>query len=175
VFEDVTDRVERGLARGLYELLVEQARDGLYVFDADGVVVFTNGAFASMLGYEPEGLIGKHAAEIFAEGELHAAQRDIQNVVGSDDTGGAGDRTFLDCHGDPVPVSVNYTVLAGDETDFDGFVCVARDVTERRKRERELAARRDELARINRADALVQNVVRKLGRSPRATARTGGV
>jgi len=164
VFEDVTDRVERGTRSGLYELLVEQARDGLYVFDADGVVVFTNEAFASMLGYEPEELIGKHAAEIFAEGELHAAQRDIQNVVGSDDTGGAGDRTFLDCHGDPVPVSVNYTVLAGDETDFDGFVCVARDVTERRKRERELAARRDELARINRADALVQNVVRKLGR-----------
>jgi len=55
VFEDVTDRVERGTRSGLYELLVEQARDGLYVFDADGVVVFTNEAFASMLGYEPEG------------------------------------------------------------------------------------------------------------------------
>ncbi|SFS00308.1 hypothetical protein SAMN05216559_2342 [Halomicrobium zhouii] len=163
VFEDVTDRVERETRSGLYELLVEQARDGLYVFDADGVVVFTNEAFASMLGYDPEDLIGKHAAEIFAEGELHAAQRDIKNVVDSEDTGGAGDRTFLDCHGDPVPVSVNYTVLAGDETDFDGFVCVARDVTERRKRERELAERRDELARINRADALVQNVVRELG------------
>ncbi|HEV7883072.1 MAG TPA: PAS domain S-box protein, partial [Solirubrobacteraceae bacterium] len=64
----VTDRratdIARRKATELSQTITEQAPDGLYVTDADGVIVYVNEFALRMLGYEADELIGRdsHAA-----------------------------------------------------------------------------------------------------------------
>lgn len=45
--------------RNVFEDIVNNAREGIYVLDQDGVVTYANGAICSMLGYKEEDIIGK--------------------------------------------------------------------------------------------------------------------
>lgn len=163
LFDDVTERVARETRMHWLELLAEQVRDGLFVQDEDCVLVFCNDAFASMLGYERDELIGKHAAEFYDEAGLRAFQETVQDVATSPESGGIVDLSLVDRFGEPVPSSIAFTVSSTADGAFDALVCVARAVADRSSREDEATTRRDEPVTISRADAMVRDVVRELG------------
>jgi PAS domain S-box-containing protein len=159
-FEDVTDRIERETQRYRLGSLVEHARDGLYALDSNGVVDRCNESFAEMLGYEREELLGRHAAELLAPGELETGQRTVQSVLADPEHDSVQvDMTFLTRGGDERELSIHYTVLpAGDDT-YGGLMGVARDVTERRERERQIETQRDELAALSRTNVLLREII----------------
>ncbi|ACV46162.1 MULTISPECIES: bacterio-opsin activator domain-containing protein [Halomicrobium] len=163
-FEDITDRVRRETRRRLLALLVEQARDGLYTLDHNGVVDFCNESFAAMLGYERGELIGMHASEMLAPGELVAGQRTVQALLDDPDTDGAEvDMTFRTRDGEDRELSIHYTLLSTGGDSYGGLMGVARDVTERRERTRRIESQRDELSTLSRTNVLVQDIIGALG------------
>ena len=64
----------RASAPAEYELLVEAARDGIYVLDANGRFRYVNRSMAEMVGHDREALVGTHASRVMAPGELERGQ-----------------------------------------------------------------------------------------------------
>jgi len=138
VFRDVTPQIQREARLELLDLLVEQAQDGLYTLDENGVIDFCNESLASMLDYERDELIGRHASVTMAEGQLEKGQRTVQYLQTTDEESTTVDMTFVDRHGERFEVSIHYTLLPSEDGNYAGLMGVARDITERKERERTL-------------------------------------
>lgn len=129
-----------------YRTLVETAQDGLYRLDANGDLVYTNDSWAEMLGYSRGEMLGAHASLAMADGELERGQRLIQQVLDDDDRDSdVMDVEMVTQDGDRLIVSVRFVVLTTEDGEYDGVMGVARDVTERRERERELERKNERL------------------------------
>ncbi|MBX0321957.1 PAS domain S-box protein [Halomicroarcula sp. F13] len=139
--EDITGEARREARLSRLEGLTEQAQDGLYTLDERGVVDYCNASFAEMLGYEPSELTGKHASETLAPGELATGQETIEQLLEDEADGTSVDLTFRCKDGTEREISVHYTLLRDDSGTYRGLHGVARDVTERREREREFRER----------------------------------
>lgn len=136
--ETATIQQSERLAR--LEELVELARDGLYMIDADGRYAFVTERYADMLGYDREELVGRHASSVMSKGALGKGQKAVESLLNDPDT----ESTVLDqVHetkgGEEIQLSIHFTLVTDDSGSYQGLMGVARDVTERRQREQELA------------------------------------
>ena len=136
---DVTTRIRRAAHEALRGQLAELAQDGLYTLDSNGRIDYCNRSFAEMLGYEPPDLRGEHASAVLASGELAKGQATVQDLLEDPaSTHTTVDLTFLRRDGTERDLSINYTVIESPDGTYQGLMGVARDVTERRERERTL-------------------------------------
>jgi PAS domain S-box-containing protein len=132
--EGSTDR-----GAGKYRRLVESARDGLYILDANAEVTYLNESFAEMLGYDREELLGSHAARTMVDGELERGQRLVQELIEAD----SRESEVIDMEmetkaGKTITVSINFVVFTDESGTYEGLMGIVRDITERKEREREL-------------------------------------
>ena len=128
---------DHGVAQ--YRRLVESARDGLYILDANAEVTYLNESFAEMLGYEREELLGSHAARTMVDGELERGRRLVRELIGADSRESeVVDMEMETKAGETVTVSIRFVVLTDESGTYDGLMGVVRDITERKAREREL-------------------------------------
>ena len=149
-YRELTKRVECRRELEKFETTVELARDGLSVVDENAQVVYCNQAYADMLGYEPEDLIGKHAYTGMEEGALQKGQRITQEGLESPEGQSEtvempirtrdGERLWLECHAGTVPA---------EDGSYGGLVNVARDVTQRKERQQRLEAQQEQLEETN--------------------------
>lgn len=129
-----------------YRTLVETAEDGLYRLDANGDIVYANESWAEMLGYSRGEILGAHGSGAMAEGELERGQRLIRETMEADGReSDVMDVEMVTKGGDRIIVSVRFVVLTTEDGAYDGVMGVARDVTERRERERELERKNERL------------------------------
>ncbi|WP_254763512.1 PAS domain S-box protein [Natrinema marinum] len=152
---------ERTLHR--YERLVETAGDGMYVLDATGHFTTVNDALVEMTGYSREGLLGEHASLLFDADDIEAATDTVRSLL---QRGASTDTLELPLEtkaGDRIPCEAQIAVLVPDG-EFNGTVGVLRDITERKRRERELRERNEQL------DAFAQIVSHDL-RNPLGVAQ----
>jgi len=138
------DQQERILRR--HERLVETVGDGMYALDADGHFMTVNDALCSMTGYAREGLLGEHIEMILTSDSSafwHAAVESLQDV---ESTSQSLELTVQPKRGDPFPCENKVGLLPSDEAGRSrGTVGVLRDITERKKRERELQRQNERL------------------------------
>lgn len=136
----------RGADRSTFKALVESASDGLYTLDAAGRVTYLNESFAAMLGYDRADLIGTHASSVMVEGELERGQEVVEALLA--EPGRESDVMDMEMRtrdGEVITVAAHYSVLTGEDGTYEGLMGVVRDITERKRRERELARQRDRL------------------------------
>jgi PAS domain S-box-containing protein len=135
--ETATIQQSERLAR--LEELVELARDGLYMIDADARFAFITEQYASMLGYDREELVGRHAASVMSKGALSRGQKAVESLLNDTDRESAMvDQVHETKAGDEIQLSIHFTLVTDDDGSYQGLMGVARDVTERREREQEL-------------------------------------
>lgn len=128
-----------------YEILVEAARDGIYVLDSDGRYQYANESMADLIGYDAEELVGVHASQVLAPGELERGQALIREMVSAGESeSDVYDMTLQTKDGEEILTGVHFTVLYDGET-YAGIVGVVRDITERKKRESELKRQNERL------------------------------
>ena len=161
---EVSDRARRQARLSRLELLVERAQDGLYTLDERGIIDFCNDSFAEMLGYDrAEEVIGKHAAETLAPGELEKGQETIEELLAADSDDMMAELTFVRTDGTEFEASIHYTLLRDDAGAYNGLMGVLRDVSEQNERQRTLESQRDDLATLAQVHVLIQDVIRALG------------
>ncbi|WP_459194492.1 PAS domain S-box protein [Halosimplex sp. J119] len=134
---DITERKEREQELRRYETIVETIDDGIYVKDEDGKFTMVNDAYAEMLGYDPEELVGEHASLVVDEEVVERARREETADRDEQLDGPALEAEMETADGERLPAEATFAVL---ETD-DGAqqrVGVVRDTSERKEREREL-------------------------------------
>ena len=161
IVRDTSARTERERELRRRSAAMAAADDGIAVLDADGAVVHANAAYASLFGYDdPDAITGVTWEELYATPDRFAL--DCRPTV-AEAGEWRGELTATREDGD-LPVRASVTGLE------DEFVCVARDVSEERRRERRLTglaeASRELLAAADRDDVsrvAIQTVVDILG------------
>ncbi|ELY60305.1 PAS/PAC sensor signal transduction histidine kinase [Natronococcus amylolyticus DSM 10524] len=134
-FRDVTDREKRERELELFRRLVDHSNDGMFVIDPEsGRFLDVNETACRRLEYDRAELLERSVPDIETELPDHDAWRSFLEELRT-----RSETTFEGAHvradGSTFPVEVNVSHV---ELDREYVFAIARDVTERRRRERDL-------------------------------------
>ncbi|GAB3683557.1 hypothetical protein GCM10028857_11290 [Salinarchaeum chitinilyticum] len=155
-YQSLADRIERAVASNRarrelsrYEALVETVGDPMFVLEEDGVVSTANGAMAGMLGTgDVASVEGTHASEFLADGDYERGTEIIVELLGDPDRDSATyEVTVQTAAGADVLAEINVAPLCTETGEYQATVGVVRDISERKRRERRLLERKEELER----------------------------
>ncbi|QLH76503.1 PAS domain S-box protein [Halosimplex rubrum] len=140
--EDITERKERERELAARSAAMEQSIDGMAILDAEGRYEFVNRAHAEVYGYDdPEAFLGETWELCYGDEAVERLEREVLPVL-ADEGEWRGEAAGLRADGSTFPQELSLTVL-----DDGRMVCVVRDITERRERQRELERTADLLGR----------------------------
>ncbi len=132
------------------DTIVNSMADSLIVINPDGTIRQTNNSTHDLLGYEEQELTGKPIEALLgAEQEIFqrtGVEKLIQRGVVQDI-----DATYLSKDGKKIPVWLSTSVLCVEDDQVQGIVCVAHDVTDRKRTEEALARAKEEAEFANQA------------------------
>ncbi|WP_144920855.1 PAS domain S-box protein [Halorubrum salsamenti] len=106
---------ERYMNRGLEA--IETARDGISILDSDGRIEYVNTAYAEILGYDREELVGRHWESLYGDDE---DVDHVYDVVLPEARGGQWDGTTSFVRADGETIDVEHTL---SYTDDDSLIC----------------------------------------------------
>lgn len=115
--------------------------------DRQGIITIFNRGAERLLGYPAEAMVGKKTPVLLHDpGELASRSRELSEELGHPVTGfqafitraGQGEADISDCtyihhDGHAVPVSLIVTAITDRNGDISGYVCIAIDISERRR------------------------------------------
>lgn len=138
VGREVDRPTAREQERERYRRVVETVADGVYALDADNRFVMVNDAFAEMLGYDREELLGAHASLVVEGNDVEAGDRAHRELRESDRDVISIETELVAADGERIPVAnrIAHFPLADGTA---GRVGTIRDITDRKRRERRLA------------------------------------
>ena len=143
---DVTDQKRRQRELERYRTLVETIGDPMYVLDAEGTITMVNEAAVDTWGYAREELIGMHASEVMPEEDYDRGTERIVELL-EDDTKrwGTFEMRSVTADSELIVNENKIAVLTDDDGSYVGSVGVIRDITDRKRYERELEAQNERL------------------------------
>ncbi|WP_251330047.1 hybrid sensor histidine kinase/response regulator [Haloplanus pelagicus] len=140
IIRDVTERKERERELEAQVTAMHAATDGIAILDADGTYRFVNEAHADIYGYaDPEALVDETWRLCYDDDELDRFEGNVMPTLFAD---GAwrGEAVGIRADGSTFPQELTLSL-----TDRGRIVCVVRDITERKERERELERQNERL------------------------------
>lgn len=114
-------------AKSFVDNIIHSMADMLIVVDPEGGIKTVNSATLKVLGYSESELIGHSLGMVF----------------GDKASSSPGEKTYITKDGRKIPVFFSNSVMRNEEGRIRGMVCVAKDMTERKLFEKELAEARD--------------------------------
>jgi PAS domain S-box-containing protein len=136
---DVTELKERERAlaesQKRFELLLESVDEYAFLtVDLDGRVDTWNQGAENLFGYDAETAVGMSVTEFHPEAESAVADRLLQQASIAGESAHEGPRVRAD--GSTFYADVRYATLETDDSEFQGYAMVVRDMTEQRRQRR---------------------------------------
>jgi PAS domain S-box-containing protein len=119
--------------RAVSDVIWRESRDVICTLDKDARVISASSATQEMWGYRPDELVGRLIFDIIDNADKTRSEEEKSRVLAVGSTSGFVTRIH---HRDGSIVFVSWT--ANWSVDLDCFVAIARDITDRVKRERDL-------------------------------------
>jgi two-component system, sensor histidine kinase and response regulator len=136
-----------GRERALLRSLIDSIPDLIFAKDMRGVYITSNKAVAKLLGRTADDVVGKTDLDIFpADFAVFFRERDADMVKAGTITTNEEEVTYPD--GRVAQLETSKIPFIADDGELYGLIGVSRDITERKKIERALAAERERLQRI---------------------------
>jgi PAS domain S-box-containing protein len=130
---DITERRKRKRELRARSMAMEASIDGMAILDPNGEYTFVNQAHADIYGYDdPDAFLGESWRMCYDEDGLARFEDDTMPTL-REEGSWRGETTGKRKNGTTFPQELSLTT-----TDGGGIICVVRDITERREREREL-------------------------------------
>jgi len=126
-----------------YRVLIEQMQEGAVTLSEEGLMLYCNQRFATLVGAGRETLIGESIERFLGSKEVTAFRRLMTNGRGA---GRSAEFTLRKSNGLLVPVNVSIADLEVDEQMPNVLCGVVTDLTHSRERSHELAAANMQLA-----------------------------
>lgn len=134
-----------------YRLLTETAGDLIFLLDPDGTLAFVSSSAAPILGYEPHDLAGRKLSELLSPASQRSAPAYLVEPGTADERQGRCEVELLRRDGSSAFLEINSTpVYEGGR--FRGEQGIARDISEKKRMEREIARRQQQLRRFQRRE-----------------------
>lgn len=130
----------------VYERIFETVGDGVYALDGDGRFVAVNEAYCELTGYDREELLGEPGRKVTGS-TIGAEAEELQRRLEAGKSVVTLETELPTADGDAVPVEARVTLYPLSDGG-DGRIGVVRDVSERRRIERQLRRERDLNERI---------------------------
>jgi len=127
-------RDELATSKVYVDNVLRSMADSLLVIDASMTIGSVNPSLLELLGYREDELIGQSPGLIF--GEEFAQGAIIENLFLQGSVSGI-ESSFLTHDGQLIPISVSGSMMQDEQGQFQGLVCVAQDITERKRMEEE--------------------------------------
>lgn len=147
----------------LARTLVENASDALVVIDEESRIVFANPATESVFGHDPSALVGESLLNVLPERHHQDHREAIREVL---ETGAVPDSwdglEIGGLHADGTELRLDVSVTTVEQNGRTLVAGVIDDVTDRARREVELAAQRDELEALDRINSVLRDVNRAI-------------
>lgn len=146
LLETQEDLINTTVSKSYVDNILKSMAETLMVIDPDGTIQRVNQAAISLLGYERHELVGRSAGDLFEKGVDVLSllkQSGLNDVIRSVDT------SVVTKDGRHVAVSLSGSVMRGEDGEIQGMVCVAQDITERKRTQELLEQQTQELARSN--------------------------
>lgn len=121
--------------------------DTLIVVSPDGIIETVNSAACALLGYQEAELIGQPVKKIFADG-MHDGGRVFDEFIKYGLMKNA-EYTYLTKGNKKIPVLFSSSVIYSSDATPQGIVCVAVDITERKRTEEKLKSYAAEIEQAN--------------------------
>ncbi|TKX85799.1 PAS domain S-box protein [Halorubrum sp. SS5] len=139
------DRERRARDLRRYETILESLDDAVYAIRPDGTIVYVNERYAEMKGVDREALLGTDIYDWVSEETAERARRERAAMREEGRDAGSIEYEFEPVDGEPFPAEMRFgPTELGDDWEL-GRVGVIRDVSERRRRERELERQNERL------------------------------
>jgi PAS domain S-box-containing protein len=140
-FNKMGDEISsRTISRDYLDNIIDSMSDSLIVLDPNGFIKTANSAALKMLKYESDELIGQNIAKILKGGydfEMEILEKGLDFLKKS------SDEIFIASDDREIPVSASFSVMYYQDGSIQGVVCVAKDIGERKKIEKELKEAKD--------------------------------
>ncbi len=127
-------RGELAASRYYVDNILRSMADSLLVINADMTIGAVNPSLLNLLGYQEDELIGESPGLIF--GEEFSQGAIIENLFLQGSVSGV-ESSFLTHDGQKITISVSGSMMQDLQGQFQGLVCVAQDITERKRMEEE--------------------------------------
>jgi len=136
-FNKMTQNTQKTIVSKDYmDNIIESMINSLIVLSPDGIVKMVNRATLALLGYEEDELIGKSIETILAEDDP-LIETLLVGVV-EEASARNEERTYISRDGRGIPVLFSSSIMRDDSGSIQGIVCVAQDITERKRAKEEL-------------------------------------
>ena len=141
IASDITARKERERTLEEYETIIESLGDAVYMTDQEGRFRYVNDELVELVGYDRETIIG-NMSSLFKDPEnVERAERQLGRVLSADGPDMVSfEVTIQPRDGDPITCRDNMRALPYEGDEFEGSVGTLRDITDRKRRERQLTA-----------------------------------
>lgn len=155
---DVTERVllEQKVreSEGKYRDLYDNAPDGYYSIDENGIIAEVNSTFLAMLGYEREEVVGKkYAKDLLSAESASECAALFQNLRRGEGINNI-ELTMIRKDGVMLPVMLNATAVMDKDGRFLMSRSVIRDITDRKKMDEEKKRLQEQLFQSQKLEAL---------------------
>jgi len=139
---------ENFLDHDLYKAIIDSTKEGFWLLDEELRIISINNAFAHILGYEKEELLGKRPFELFAlvdeqqtfcEEQANAAHTSVQRSY---------ELTFVTKHGTNVYTIVNATTIELPDNLLRTFAFIT-DISEQKELEQRLLEQQHDINELN--------------------------
>ncbi len=157
--QDVSEKIE---LQNTYELLVQNVEDLIYTLDVQGNFIFVNKAFTEKLGYSKEELVEMNSLDFVTDKyrlktqefyTTHFEERKDSSYMELPIQAKSGEIIWIGQH-------VNTIYAPGTKSYVNGYIALARDITELREQQQVIKTQRDDItSSINYARKIQVNLL----------------
>jgi len=129
------DLNETTVSKEYVDNIVNSMMNSLIIVSSEGKIQYANPITCSLLGYEENEIVGQHIGIIFAEEEeLSFKGSGLADLI-KEGSARNLEKSYLSKNGKEIPVLFSMSVIRNKEEKIQGIVCVAQDITDRKRAE----------------------------------------
>ncbi|CUQ68299.1 putative Histidine kinase [Candidatus Nitrospira inopinata] len=126
-----------------YKALFDLVADSVFMIDARGMIAAVNKREEQVLGYAEAGVVGRNILDLIAEDRHREFKEWLAEIGGGHQRVLTREIAVMHCDGRVVPVEMNLIGAGGADRDL--VMVQMRDITDRKKLERQLESYREDL------------------------------